>query len=157
MKSTVPSLDSKKKNWLRRLNNRKINLWNGDSAPVAAHGSWERLIKSTKYALRGILSEMSVTEDVLLTAIVEAEALLNSWPLTHFSVIPDDLEALTPNHFLLLRAYPSCHLDFSLTPSHPAVNVINKPKKSSRTSGIFLKSPSVANSFATYATSLSTI
>jgi hypothetical protein len=76
MKSTVPSLDSTKKNWLRRLNNWKTNLWNGDSAPVAAHGSWERLIKSTKYAPRGILNEMSVTEDALLTAIVEAEALI---------------------------------------------------------------------------------
>lgn len=157
MKSTVPSLDSTKKNWLRRLNNWKINLWNGDSASVVPHGSWERLIKSTKYALRGILSEMSVTEDVVLTAIVEAEALLNYCPLTHVSVIPDDLEALTLNHFLLLRAYPSCHLDFSFTPSHPAVNVINKPKKSSRTSGIFLNSSSIANSFATDATSLSTI
>ena len=100
---------------------------------------------------------MSVAEDVVLTAIVEAEALLNSWPLTHVSVIPDDLEALTLNHFLLLRAYPSCHLDFSFTPSHPAINLINKPKKSSRTSGIFLNSSSIANSFATDATSLSTI
>lgn len=85
------------------------------SPPVAPHfgGSWERLIKSAKSALRGILNERSVTEDVLLTALVGAEALLNSRPLTHVSVDPDDLEALTPNHFLLLRAHPGCHLDSS--------------------------------------------
>ena len=53
-----------------------------------------------------------MTEDVLLTAIVGAEALLNSRPLTHVSADPDDLEALTPNHFLLLKAHPGCHVDF---------------------------------------------
>ena len=53
-----------------------------------------------------------MTEDVLHTAIVGAEALLNSRPLTHVSVDPNNLEALTPNHFLLLRAHPGCHLDF---------------------------------------------
>ncbi len=84
------------------------------SPPVAPHfgGSWERMIKSAKSALRAILNERSVTEDVLHTAIVGAETLLNSRPLTHVSVDPNNLEALTPNHFLLLRAHPGCHLDF---------------------------------------------
>ena len=81
------------------------------SPPVAPcfGGSWERLIKSAKSALRAILNERSVTEDVLHTAIVGAEALLNSRPLTHVSVDPNSLEALTPNHFLLLHAHPGCH------------------------------------------------
>jgi hypothetical protein len=85
------------------------------SPPVAPHfsGSWERLIKSAKSALRVVLNERSVTEDVLLTAIIGAEALLNSRPLTDVSIDPDDREALTPNYFLLLRAHPGCHLDFS--------------------------------------------
>ncbi|XP_045023763.1 uncharacterized protein LOC123468196 [Daphnia magna] len=85
------------------------------SPPVAPHfgGSWERLIKSAKTALRGILNDRSVTEDVLVTAIVGAEALINSRPLTHVSVDPNDFEAITPNHFLLLRAHPGCHLDSS--------------------------------------------
>ena len=84
------------------------------SPPVAPHfgGSWERLIKSAKTALRGILNNRSVTEDVLVTAIVGAEALLNSRPLTHVSVNPNDLEAITPNHFLLLRAHSGCNLDY---------------------------------------------
>ncbi|KAI9550991.1 hypothetical protein GHT06_006146 [Daphnia sinensis] len=83
--------------------------------PSAPHfgGSWERLIKSAKTALRGILNERSVNDDVLLTAIVGAEALLNSRPLTHVTVNPDDLEALTPNHFLLLCAHPGCNFDSS--------------------------------------------
>ena len=50
------------------------------SPPVAPHfyGSWERFIKSAKSSLCAILNERSVTEDVLHTAIVGAEALLNS-------------------------------------------------------------------------------
>ena len=70
------------------------------------------MIQSAKIALRGILQERAVNDDVLLTPIVGAEALLNSRPLTHVSVDPNDLEALTPNHFLLLRAHPGCNLDF---------------------------------------------
>lgn len=41
-----------------------------------------------------------------------AEVLRNSRPLTHGSFNPDNLEALTPNHFLLLRAHPGSNLDF---------------------------------------------
>jgi hypothetical protein len=84
------------------------------SPPAAPHsgGSWESLIKYAKTALRGILNQRSVNDDVLPTAMVGAEALRNSRPLTHVSVNPDDMEALTPNHFLLLRAHPGCNLDF---------------------------------------------
>ncbi|KZS10507.1 Uncharacterized protein APZ42_025002 [Daphnia magna] len=84
--------------------------------PAAQHfgDSWERLIKSAKTVLRGILNERSVNDDVLLTAIVGAEVLRNSRPLTHGSFNPDNLEALTPNHFLLLRAHPGSNLDFPL-------------------------------------------
>ena len=63
-------------------------------------GAWERLVKSTKSALKNILKEQCVTESVLRTALVEVEDVINSRPLTHNSTDPHDYTALTPNHFL---------------------------------------------------------
>ena len=48
-----------------------------------------------------------VSKEVLRTALVEAEGILNSRPITHESNDAGDIEALTPNHFLLLRENPS--------------------------------------------------
>jgi len=71
--------------------------------PSAPHmgGAWERLVRSVKVALGSTLNERSPKEEVLQTLFVEAEYIVNSRPLTHVSLDPDDLEALTPNHFLL--------------------------------------------------------
>ena len=44
---------------------------------------------------------------MLRTALVEAEGILNSRPITHVSSDAGDIETLTPNHFLLLQANPS--------------------------------------------------
>ena len=41
------------------------------------------------------------------SALVEAEGILNSEQITHVSNDAGDIRALTPNHFLLLRANPS--------------------------------------------------
>lgn len=46
-------------------------------------------------------------DEVLLTAITEVESLVNSHPLTEVSSDADNLEALTPNHFLIGRATPN--------------------------------------------------
>ncbi|KAL0859420.1 hypothetical protein ABMA27_010599 [Loxostege sticticalis] len=64
-------------------------------------GAWERLVKSVKTALTTVLHERSPTQEVLMTLLAEAEYTVNSRPLTHVSVSPEDPEALTPNHFLL--------------------------------------------------------
>jgi len=69
-------------------------------------GSWERLIASCKSSLKVVLGQQTVTEDVLDTVFAEVAALMNGRPLTHVSVDPEDLEPLTPNHFLLLRPQP---------------------------------------------------
>ena len=47
-----------------------------------------------------------VAKEALRTALVEAERIMNSCPITHVSSYAGDIEALTPNHFLLLRANP---------------------------------------------------
>ncbi|XP_059058376.1 uncharacterized protein LOC131851829 [Achroia grisella] len=64
-------------------------------------GAWERLIRSVKRALAVVLHERAPREEVLATLMTEAEHTVNSRPLTHVSVRPEDEEALTPNHFLM--------------------------------------------------------
>ena len=67
-------------------------------------GAWERMIKSVKDTLKIILKDQLVSDYTLMTVFTEAESLVNSRPLTHVSDDINDLEALTPNHFLLGRA-----------------------------------------------------
>ncbi|XP_058809946.1 uncharacterized protein LOC131675118 [Phymastichus coffea] len=70
--------------------------------PDAPHmgGAWERLIRSVKVALKHALNEHAPSEEVLVTLLIEIEHMVNSRPMTHVSVDPQDEEALTPNHFL---------------------------------------------------------
>ncbi|KAL0831974.1 hypothetical protein ABMA28_001474 [Loxostege sticticalis] len=70
------------------------------SAPFMG-GAWERLIRSVKTALKVTLRERAPRKEVLSTLLAEAEAIVNSRPLTHISPEPEWPEALTPNHFLL--------------------------------------------------------
>ena len=74
--------------------------------PGAPHfgGIWERLVRSCKKAMIAVLDGRSLTDDVLITTMCLVEQTLNARPLTSVSDDPDDLEALTPNHFLLGRA-----------------------------------------------------
>ena len=71
--------------------------------PTASHmgGIWERLVASVKRALRVVLGRQVVTDEVLSTALVEVEYVVNSRPITYCSGDADDPEPLTPNHFLL--------------------------------------------------------
>lgn len=49
----------------------------------------------------------NLDEEGLQTVLREAEAILNSQPITKASTDPNDREALTPNHLLLLKTMPS--------------------------------------------------
>ncbi|XP_074643977.1 uncharacterized protein LOC141900828 [Tubulanus polymorphus] len=70
--------------------------------PAAPHhgGVFESMIKQAKKAVKSILGNAKLTDEELLSAIVETEGLLNSRPLTYVSDDPDDEEVLTPNHFI---------------------------------------------------------
>jgi len=74
--------------------------------PGGSHdgGIFEALIKSAKKALRAILGATKVTDEELLTAVLEVEGILNSRPLTYCSSDPNDEHVLTPNHFLYGQA-----------------------------------------------------
>ena len=71
--------------------------------PSAPHqgGIWERLVRSFKRVLYTILGTRRLTDEVLHTTFCLVENALNSRPLTPVSADPCDLNAITPNHFLL--------------------------------------------------------
>ncbi len=77
--------------------------------PSGSHhrGTWERLIRSVRKVLNATLRTQTLDEDCLHTVLFEAEAIINGRPITKESTDPNDLEALTPNHLLLLKTAPS--------------------------------------------------
>ena len=70
--------------------------------PLAPHfgGVHESLIKSAKRSINSILGNADINDEELMTAIIGAEGLINSRPLTYQSANPADDVPLTPNHFL---------------------------------------------------------
>jgi hypothetical protein len=80
--------------------NRGIS-WKFNPPLGSRHGGiFESMIKSAKRALSAILGNAGITDEELLTAIVETEGLLNSRPLLYCGDDCQDESVLTPNHFL---------------------------------------------------------
>ncbi len=71
--------------------------------PAAPHmgGAWERLVRSSKEVMYGLVKDRVLTDPQLYTLLTEVEMIINSRPLTHLSVDHNDYEPLTPNHILL--------------------------------------------------------
>lgn len=61
-------------------------------------GLWEAGVKSSKYHLKRLLGESTLTFEEMYTVLTQIEACLNSRPLTPLG---DDLDYLTPGHFLV--------------------------------------------------------
>ena len=76
------------------------------NTPTASHmdGVWERPIRTV---LRGVMKEQVLDDENLATLMCVVEAIVNGRPLTAVSDDPSDLEALTPNHLLLLSKGPA--------------------------------------------------
>ncbi|GFW87392.1 integrase catalytic domain-containing protein [Trichonephila clavipes] len=70
-------------------------------------GLWEASVKSIKYHLRRVISGSNLTYEEFLTVCIQIEGLLNSRPLCPLSSNSDDLNALTPAHFLIGRSMTS--------------------------------------------------
>lgn len=83
--------------------------WNFNP-PTGSHfgGVWERLIRSVRKVLHGLLQACprNLDDEVLMTMFCEVESILNNRPITKLSDDPSDAEALTPDHLLLLRPGP---------------------------------------------------
>lgn len=65
-------------------------------------GARERLVRSVKQTIGTVLDKSRKPNDETLeTVLLEAEAMINSRPLTFIPLELTNEEALTPNHFLL--------------------------------------------------------
>jgi hypothetical protein len=74
--------------------------FNPPAAP-AQGGVWEACVKLVKTHLKKIVTDDSLTWETFESLLVFVEAIVNSRPLTPVSDDPNDLEALTPAHFLI--------------------------------------------------------
>lgn len=66
-----------------------------------AGGAWERMVQCTKRVLAVTLKEIAPRVETLRCLLLEAANIINSRPLTHIAVDPEEPEPLTPNHFLI--------------------------------------------------------
>lgn len=73
--------------------------FNAPSWPSAG-GLWEAAVKSLKYHLRRVIGEQKLTFEEFSTLLTQLEACLNSRPLCAITEDPDDINYLTPSHFL---------------------------------------------------------
>ncbi|XP_076392699.1 uncharacterized protein LOC143265299 [Megachile rotundata] len=71
--------------------------------PNAPHfgGLWERGVRSVKTHLKRVVGEQRLTFEEFYTILTQIEACLNSRPLSPLSHDPNDLDPLTPGHFLI--------------------------------------------------------
>lgn len=80
------------------------------NSPASPHmgGLWEAGVKSTKYHLKRIIGNASLSYDEFETILLQVEACLNSRPLAVIKDSPN-MTVLTPAHFLIqapLNALP---------------------------------------------------
>ena len=87
---------------------RKGILWKFNP-PAAPHhdGSSRRLVQSCKRLFHRILGTRRLNDEVLSTTLCLVEQFVNNRPMVPASSDPTDLNALTPNHFLIVGTYSS--------------------------------------------------
>lgn len=82
-------------------------------------GLWEAAVRSAKHHILRVIGTNSVSHEDMFTLFAQVEGCLNSRPLTPMSEDPDDLEPLTPAHFLVgssLQSVPEP--DWRLVPTN---------------------------------------
>ena len=99
--------------------------------PRAPHfgGLWEAAVKSVKSHLVRMIGDNNFTYEKLYTIICQIEAILNSRPIAPLSNDPNDLQALTPGHFLIgvpLAAIPDSIIK---TQSNQPINLLHQQRR----------------------------
>ena len=78
------------------------------NTPGASHmgGVWERQIRTIRSILNSLLKSHTrlLDDESLRTLMAEAEAIVNSRPLTVENINDPDSEVLTPNHLLTMKS-----------------------------------------------------
>lgn len=74
------------------------------NTPAASHHGGGRMVKKVLFS---VLWAQSLDDESLHTLLCKVEAILNDRPLTKVSDDVSDLEALAPNHILLLKGKPT--------------------------------------------------
>lgn len=64
-------------------------------------GLWESGVKSTKFHLKRVIEDSTLTFEEMTTVLSQIEACLNSRPLSMLPNQTDDVSPLTPGHFLI--------------------------------------------------------
>lgn len=77
--------------------------------PRAPHfgGLWESAVRSAKYHLKRIMYNVNLSYEEFYTLLSQVECVLNSRPIYPLTEDPDDMEPLTPGHFLIGTALNS--------------------------------------------------
>ena len=79
-------------------------------------GAWESQVKTAKRLLSNLMGEQTISDEDMVTLACQVEQIMNCRPLTRVSDDINDLDALTPNHLLLLR--PDADLPVGPTTPH---------------------------------------
>ena len=76
------------------------------TTPLSPHqgGIYESLIKQVKITLKRVIGSQILTWNEISTIFAETENLINSRPLGYTHSDPNELQPLTPNHFLIGRS-----------------------------------------------------
>ncbi|XP_061711692.1 uncharacterized protein LOC133520988 [Cydia pomonella] len=67
-------------------------------------GLWEAGIKSTKFHIKRVIGESTLTYEEMATLLSQVEACLNSRPISVLPSNPNEPSPLTPGHFLVGEA-----------------------------------------------------
>ena len=101
---------------------KKRILWKFNPPSAPHHGGiWERVVRSFKHVFYAVLGNRRLTDEILTTTFCLVEQSLNARPLVPVSSDATDLDALTPNHFLLGSAG-------SVLPSHQRAEIDHRKR-----------------------------
>ncbi|XP_044013454.1 uncharacterized protein LOC122855828 [Aphidius gifuensis] len=75
----------------------------GFTPPGSPHssGKWESVVRSAKHHFKRVIGDHKFTYEHFRTFLTQVECLLNSRPSFPMTDDPEDLQALTPGHFLV--------------------------------------------------------
>ena len=92
--------------------------------PASPHhgGVWERLVKHAKYALKNMLSQERIDDEMLTTIIDQVNGLINCRYISHVSASPHELKPITPNHLIyghaLAATFTTAYQDIDVPLKH---------------------------------------